>query len=259
MSLDYKMNLIFLEESDLDKPVYRIFNFKRLEQIFQEKQLALVKPRMWDDPFENFILNAKGTLQDGTEFDIAFRENFYGQCWSLTKESDAMWRIYSPKKEGVKVQSTIRKLFAPLFDIGGNFKTLDGEIYNPSSFVGKVKYASTKELISMLKDKKRMSSKIFDQSGWGQASTFFFKRVAFKHENEVRLIYNRQSGNSFDTFQFPVDPNDLLDRIVFDPRMDATVYKQYKQQVKDWGYKREIIQSSLYKIRKFNISLAQPE
>ena len=91
-------NLIFLTEADLDKPLYRIFSFQRLEEIFQENKLTLVKPRLWEDPFENFILNSTGYLADGREFQIGFRDNFYGQCWSLTIESDAMWRIYSPEK-----------------------------------------------------------------------------------------------------------------------------------------------------------------
>ena len=70
----------------------------------------------------------------------------------------------------------------------------------------------------MLKDKKRMSNKIFDQTGWGQASTFFFKRTAFKHEKEVRIIYNSQK-NTDDFYKINIDPFDLFDNIVFDPRM----------------------------------------
>jgi hypothetical protein len=32
-----KDNLIFLTEADLDKPIYRIFNFERLLEIFKEQ------------------------------------------------------------------------------------------------------------------------------------------------------------------------------------------------------------------------------
>lgn len=248
-------NLIFLTEADLDKPLYRIFSFQRLEEIFQEKKLTLVKPRLWEDPFENFILNSTGYLPDGREFQIGFRDNFYGQCWSLTKESDAMWRIYSPEKNGVKVKTTIRKLFAPLFKAGGEHKKINGTVYNLSSFVGKVKYADTKTLVAMLKDRERMSDKIFDQSGWGQASSFFFKRVAFRHEKEVRLIYNSQGDNQFDIFKFDINPNQLFEEIVFDPRMDSTVYQEMKSRLKSWGYDKKVIQSGLYKLKTFTISL----
>lgn len=248
-------NLIFLTDADLDKPIYRIFSFSRLEEIFNEKKLTLVKPKKWDDPFENFILNSIGTLSDGREFQISFREHYYGQCWSLTKESDAMWRIYSQDKDGVKVKTTIRKLFTPLFQVGGQFRDIDKTIYNLSTFIGKVKYQGTNKLLTMLKDEKRMSGKIFDQSGWGQASTFFFKRVAFRHENEVRIIYNPENNNQDDIFKFDIDPIDLFDEIVFDPRMKEELYQEQKSKLKSHGYNKKVIQSGLYKIRKFTIAL----
>jgi len=248
-------NLIFLTNADLDRPVYRIFSFQRLEEIFQERKLTLVKPKLWDDPFENFILNSTGRLPDGREFQMGFRDNFYGQCWSLTKESDAMWRIYSPYKNGVKVKTTIRNLFTELFKVGGQHQKMNGVFYNLSSFVGRVKYEEKKTLISMLNNEQLMSGKILDSSGKGQASTFFFKRVAFRHEKEVRLIYNSQNDNQFDTFKFEFNPIEVFDEIVFDPRMSETVYKEQKDKVIRWGFNKNIIQSGLYKLETFTIAL----
>ncbi|WP_372652146.1 DUF2971 domain-containing protein [Draconibacterium sp.] len=251
-------NLVFLNESDLDKPIYRIFSFDRLIKIFQQNKITLVKPKLWDDPFENFILNSTGTLPDGREFQMSFRENYYGQCWSLTKESDAMWRIYSPEKDGVKVKTTIRKLFTPLFETGGVHRKLNGNLYNLSSFVGKVKYKGTRTLMEMLKDRDRMSNKIYDTTGRGQASTFYFKRWAFRHENEIRIMYHqtRDIGSNF--FSFNINANDLFDEIVFDPRMDFGLYSQRKRQLQDsFNFDKKIIQSGLYKIKEFRIELNQ--
>lgn len=250
-----KDNLIFLKEKELDKPIFRIFNFDRLTEIFSEKKLTLVKPKLWDDPFENFILNSTGVLPDGRCFTIGFRDNYYGQFWSLNRESDAMWRIYSPNKDGVKVQTTIRKLFTPIFKEGGELKKANGTSYNLSSFIGKVKYAQSSTLIAMLKDKARMNDKIFDQTGWGQASTFFFKRIAFKHEQEIRIICNPQTNHFSDLYKINIDPLDLFDRIVFDPRMSSDKYNNFKTQIRSFGYKKTIIQSGLYKLRKFTIML----
>ena len=120
---------------------------------------------------------------------------------------------------------------------------------------GKVKYADTKTLVTMLKDQERMSGKIFDQSGWGQASTFFFKRVAFRHEKEVRLIYNSQGDNQFDIFKFDINPNELFDEIVFDPRMTETTFQEQKSKIVGWGFDKGIIQSGLYKLKTFTITL----
>lgn len=250
-----KNNLIFLTEEELDKPIYRIFSFARLEEIFAERKLTLVKPKLWDDPFENFILNSTGILPDGREFQIGFRDNYYGQCWSLTIESDAMWRIYSPEKDGVKVKTTIRKLFQVLFEAGEIYYTVDRTPVSTCSFVGKVKYSKTTTLVSMLNDQRRMSDKLFDRSGWGQASTFFFKRLAFKHEKEVRIIFNSQFDNAFDIYKINIDPFELFDNIVFDPRMTKEDYETRKHQIKNWGYKKRVYQSSLYKLREFTVLL----
>jgi hypothetical protein len=251
-------NLIFLKDSDLDRPVYRIFSFKRLEELFQEQKLTLVKPKLWDDPFENFILNATGKLRDGREFGFGSRNSYFGQCWSLTKESDAMWRIYSPLKDGVKVKTTMRKLFDPLFAVGGDFEKLNGSRYNLSSFIGKVKYSSTNTLVKMLKDESRMTGKLYDQSGWGQASTFFYKRWAFRHENEIRLIYNSPEHNVYDVFKFDIRPSNLIEQIVFDPRMSEVDFQGYRNQVISWGFNNKIIQSGLYKLKTFQINLRLP-
>lgn len=248
-------NLVFLTDAELDKPIYRIFSFQRLEEIFQDRKLTLVKPKLWDDPFENFILNSTGRLPDGREFQMSFRDNFYGQCWSLTKESDAMWRIYSPEKNGVKVKTTIRKLFTPLFQAGGQHEKTNGVIYNLTSFVGKVKYDGVKKLEMMLKNEHQMSEKILDQSGRGQASTFFFKRLAFRHEKEIRLIYNSLNENKSDTYQFDINPIDIFDEIVFDPRMKVIEYQKLKKKVVELGFQKAIIQSGLYKLKSFTIAL----
>ncbi|MEI9918167.1 MAG: DUF2971 domain-containing protein [Bacteroidota bacterium] len=250
-------NLIFLTDRDLDRNIYRIFSFDRLKEIFDTNKITLVKPKSWQDPFENFILNSTGVLPDGREFQIGFRNSFYGQCWSLTKESDAMWRIYSPKENGVKVKTTIRKLFEPLFEFSGSHRKTNGNTYNLSSFIGRVKYQGAEKLMKMLKDKERMSNKIYDQSGWGQASTFYFKRWAFRHENEIRIMFNKHDRHDNALFKYPVDPREMFDEIVFDPRMKSTEYENKKQEIVSQGYSKRIIQSGLYKIRQFRIELRE--
>lgn len=252
-----KDNLIFLKEEDLDTPIYRIFSFKRLEEVFKEKKLTLVKPELWDDPFENFILHSIAIRPDGSKFEIEFRDDYYGQCWSLQKESDAMWRIYSPEKDGVKVKTTIRKLIQSLLDAEN---TSNNNYYSPLkkvSFIGKVKYEKAFHLVQMLKDKERMSNKIYDETGWGQASTFFFKREAFRHEKEVRIIFNSQYDHKLKLHKININPLDLFDNIVFDPRMTREKYIENKLQVKNWGYTKPIRQSSLYKLRALTLLLKQ--
>ena len=94
-------NLINLSLDDLDRYVYRIISLKRLKELLLNEENVLVKPALWDDPFENFILNSKVRLKSGELATFGFRDDFFGQCWTLNKASDAMWRIYSPDSAGV--------------------------------------------------------------------------------------------------------------------------------------------------------------
>ena len=73
---------------------------KRLLELFQTRHNVLVAPEKWDDPFENFILKS----------DRVSRRGWYGQCWTWQRASDAMWRIYSGDKNGVRMRSTPAKL-----------------------------------------------------------------------------------------------------------------------------------------------------
>lgn len=233
-------NLINIEESDLDRPIYRIFKFCRLEELFQEHKLTLVKPQKWDDPFENFIFNSTGELIDGKTFTFGFRDQFYGQCWSFNKENDAMWRIYSPDKDGVKVKTTIRKLFLPLYETTDKTFEVDGQSYNISSFIGKVEYKNTKSLKKILTDTKEMNKIVNDQTGKLCAGTFYYKRPAFKHEKEVRIIYCEYDKRKlFDTYKFQINAIDLIDEIILDPRMSKDKCLLCKQKITSWQYTKK--------------------
>lgn len=96
---------------------------------------------------------------------------------------------------------------------------------------------------------------ILDQTGFGQALTLLFKRTPFKHENEVRLIYNSQGKVNGDLYKFEIEPFGLIDDIVFDPRMDYKKFKEEKRNLRKLGFKKRIVKSNLYKVPKFNFRL----
>ena len=47
-------NLIRITNLDLE--IFRIFHLDKVERLFSDNMLVLVRPAMWDDPFENFLL-----------------------------------------------------------------------------------------------------------------------------------------------------------------------------------------------------------
>ena len=128
-------------ENQLDTRIYRIVPFVRLLEMFSESKNVLVKPELWEDTFENFILRSKIKAADGRVLRYNFHEQMYGQCWTLENSSDAVWRIYSPDKNGLRIRTTVRKLINAAYKV------------NPSHVVkqyciGKVEYLSDEDLLS---------------------------------------------------------------------------------------------------------------
>lgn len=236
-------NYIDIVQQEQGKKIYRVFTIERLIEMFEQKKNALVKPELWDDPFENFILNIPLRNKNGKVSKSSLRKRGYGQCWTLNIESDAMWRIYSPDKNGVKIQTTIRKLFQSLYSAQTSYA-------NMSCFIGKVEYYPKKEIEKLVSDRIALRNKF--SGSIGQARSLLFKRNAFKHENEVRLIYldphNQADSN---VYLYPCDPLSMIDRITFDPRMSPRIYKIYKEHLKSIGYQGTLVQSSLYRPPRF--------
>ena len=169
-------NYLNLNEADKNRYVYRIISTARLYELFANRENVLVRPSMWEDPFENFILNSPAKLNDGTVVQFGFHKSYYGQCWTLNQTSDAMWRIYSPTSDGVRIRTTIRNL---ALSLSGGL----GQWAHIQTFIGKVRYLSDKELL-------QFANHVF-ASGLDPAAlakTLLVKRKAFCHEREVRLL-----------------------------------------------------------------------
>jgi Protein of unknown function (DUF2971) len=240
--------LFFKEDAEIDNPIFRVFSIERLLEIFSSKSLVLVKPSKWDDPFENFILKSRVKFENGELAGIEFGNFIFGQCWSLLNESDAMWRIYSPDKHGVKVKTTPRKLRM----------TLASNVKNPeiSAFIGKVRYESGEYLRNMVTDRVRMQNKIFDTTGRGHAETLLFKREEFSHEQEVRVVYSgREEDAKKEIFPVKIDPFLLIEEIVFDPRMDKNLVLIYQKHFSNIGFTGLISRSQLYDVPDLVVSV----
>jgi hypothetical protein len=226
----------FINIDDEEKYIYRIMPVYRLLESFEKGALSLVEPSEWDDPFENLLL--KGAVPHGSNDSIInniFRNSVYGQCWTLHRETDAMWRIYSADKQGVKVRTTIRKLIDALLS------SADGQEVN-SCFIGKVDYLTQKELVNRL-------TGISSMYGEDAARSLLYKRNEFAHEKEVRLIYTMQSKQG-SAHSFKIDPHSLYDEIVFDPRINQHIYQAYSEAIKSKGYSGSVRQSVMYQLPK---------
>lgn len=201
------------------REVYRIIPVANLLQILASRSITLVKPKVWEksDPFENFMLHSSLIDSEGFEGDFAFKDSIYVQCWSTLSLSDAMWRLYAPNMDGVRVKVQTKSLYGALVNHAGKH-------HNHSCYIGKVVYRKTNDLYkirdSLLADGAFVNSD-------NVAKTLLYKRLAFKHESEVRLMF-LPSGDVGEVFDVSINPDDFIQSLVFDPRMKDRTFQTYK-------------------------------
>ena len=121
------------------------------------------------------------------------RQNLFVNCWHLGHhESEAMWRIYCGREDGIAI-------VLPYSRLRDSIKATD-------TFIGKVEYIPYET--GML---KRL----------GQFSPGMHKRQEFEHENEARIVQRRviDSGSELSVLSVQIawDPEAYIERIVISP------------------------------------------
>lgn len=222
-------------EYELDTPIYRIFSIEHFCDLVLTETNTLVHPSKWDDPFENYLLNHKIETKYGPASNHS-RKNIYGQCWTLKEESDAMWRIYSSDKKGIKVKTTIRKLF-------DSFKQNCANLHNQYCYIGKVKYYKREDF-------KPIRAEFEDSQKWSpngslEAKTLLYKREAFSHEEEIRLIsFHWEKNPKSELFKYKCNPFELFTEITLDPRLESEEVSRLYEKFEDLGIDNKIVQQS---------------
>jgi hypothetical protein len=243
-----KDNAIGLE--DLDTPIYRIFSLEKFSKMITSRENGLVHPSKWDDPFENFFLKNPAEMSDGTPVSLSqLSECWYGQCWTRNFDSDAMWRIYSHGKDGVRVTTTVRALFSNFYDSADKFASL-------KYLIGSVEYKQREEIERFL-----AATTFTDLALGGQphrfANTLLIKRPEFLHENEVRLLFHDSEGNhgKNGVAVFPFHWDIIISEVALDPRLTESEFQIEKQKLVALGCTLPIMQSELYKFTPTKIRL----
>ena len=232
------MTYLNFRDATPDQSLYRITSVERFVEDLRSRENVLVRPSKWEDPFEAIILNSYGILPDGAQVMFRLRHNYFGQCWSLHKETDLMWRAYSPEARGVKLRIRADKLHDSLADhhpTHGLFQ----------SFLGRVRYQQTDEFRETLQ-----RGCDFGRPGESQAQTLLLKRFGFRSEREVRLIAYAEV--QADVLRYPVDWNDLVLEAVLDPGMPEADAIQAGKEILAAGYQGRLYQSGLYRAPRRN-------
>lgn len=244
----FRTNSFNLEAKDLDIPIYRVFKIRHLRNTLTKRKNTLVRPSLWDDPFENVLLNVPFYMNNEEISVEIIRDMIYGQCWTMNEnETDALWRIYSPNKDGVRVKTTLRKLW-------NSFANLEDNRCELSYFIGKVQYKSADHIIYPLIS--NLKSYFVHEDSRALANTLFYKRIEFQHENEIRIIFkNRSTQNYGNLYEHNFDFLDNVEEILFDPRISDEDYETEKKYFTRADSNVAISKSTLYKMPDLRIDL----
>lgn len=107
-----------------DLYIYRFVSFYELYHLCQNKKLKLSLLAVQDDKNEGVGATLRFAAPEWASFytnaDKVFQQhayavhNTYITCWTMEPDSVAMWLLYSPNKEGIRVRTTTGKLKSAL-------------------------------------------------------------------------------------------------------------------------------------------------
>jgi hypothetical protein len=208
----------------------RILNFDHLVDMIENKKLKFPRIASWDDTYENLLFKSDITM-GGEKFGNIFRnfdfENkYFGLCWSYWEETDALWRIYSPQTDRVKIKVKIGNLYDSIFN------TYD--IEDDSSILpafGRIVYVKKENLNTIFSHEMFMDINLFMTY-----NNLFLKRMEFEYENEFRtILVSLDSLPKVDLLEVPIDPLVLIEEIVFDPRISDELFDKYSAKLEKLG------------------------
>jgi hypothetical protein len=150
-----------------------------------------------------------------------------------------MWRIYSPASNAVRIRSSIRRLVESLNGWRGPWAIQE-------AFIGRVRYLKSQDLLAF--GRSVLQGDEGPLTHRNLARTLLVKRPAFKHEREVRLLFTPHDFHQFtcDFLRYPTDPNELIDQVMLDPRMDKAEAAILRQEITAAGFAGQIKRSLLY-------------
>ena len=195
---------------ELNTPIYKFFPLKYISSLLQGK-LYVGKVSSWEDVYENFLFKQRFSLEDGTlvSADSLIRCNF-GQSWTKSDETDAMWRIYSRIPE--------KRIYS------GDFHELDNVAVRIKATAQKLYDAVYNSLDSINQWLSNLKLSFGDLSQT-MARSLFLKRQEFSHEEEVRIIISYATDDqriNNDNIIFQIDPYSFIEEILLDPRLIGT-------------------------------------
>ena len=100
--------------------LYRFVSIETFLDIILNQHLVFVHPSLWDDPYEEVLINNIWKNIDNENYVLLMltyilSHNFYAQSWTSLDESDALWRIYSHNNTSINQSNMLKILKILIF------------------------------------------------------------------------------------------------------------------------------------------------
>ncbi|MCU5651643.1 DUF2971 domain-containing protein [Bacillus cereus] len=231
---------LYLCRSDKFRDVFegRLFGLENVKKVLENQSLRMGNESVSEDyddldggksfVFGSYDEYSKVKLETA-EF---IRKNVFVNCWHLNEEqSAAMWDLYVKSGEGIAVQTTFGRVKRSL------------ECCGKGIYIGKVEY------IDHIKRENFIGDNIIP---------FFTKRLSFKHEEEVRVVYSALNEKGFwddatkyeDThgINLKVDLNELIESIYISPDAPSWFASVVEVILEKFNIDANVIHSKLYEL-----------
>jgi len=229
--------------------VWRYMSIDKYLSLLVTRELFLCRVDSFEDPWEGVwpkkqldkFLDSKKVDEADSPGEIKRfflehnRKCMFVHCWHVNEsESAAMWDLYSSRKSGVAIKTTV----------GAIKRSLDED---DDVFIGAVKYIDYDDETETIP--------------WMTMAPAFIKRKSFSHENEVRVMRRHYplggiNDKGFRVVEFndalpcmtlKVDLAWLISNVYFSPTMDPWLVKSLIDISKKYGIDDRVFkQSNLY-------------
>ena len=225
------------QEIELNKPVYKFISLQRFLDMLDNNYLYFRNVSKWDD---NWEIPTRLFQDEGLEvlgklfFDKDRWRETFATCFTEWYDTDAMWRIYSPNKNSICIETTAAMLLQELTAYNNEYSVY----YAPIIYCS----LSASDAREIFNEEKATE---YPAQFYGS----YLKRDSFAHEREVRLAiqspkYNSESKNSPDGIRLPVNLRNIVRRIIIDPRLTQREAAFYIDGMDKLGFQTE--QSALF-------------
>lgn len=222
--------------------LYRFCLLEHALDVVEKQHLWFANPLSWNDPFESRFLNARYAFGGRDDLAHPLRERLLCMCLTGTYSSEAFWKVYTENTSCTCLSVDSEKMCELLEGLRGFDVYIGKADYHLTSSIKKERPAGI-DMADMFRgeESQRLEASL---------RLMLLKRVAFKYENEVRILLvprkkeQLRSAGQYVPYRFGA--RELIRRVTTDPRMGPLTHRLVKRHFEgEYGIKT--VHSTLYR------------